>query len=217
MPSVADDWRVAVDFDDEADGTDLVEWLQAARFEAAERGRFGDRVIVSRDGARVYLYADSDERAREALARVEERLAEGGRAARLTLARWHPVAQEWKDAAVPLPQTEAEVDAEEDVRQAREAAESLERGYAAWEVRVELSSPEETARLAERLESEEIPVVRRHRYLLAGAANEDEADALANRLRGEVPDARIEVEPGGASVWEVMPQNPFAIFGGLGG
>jgi len=217
MPSVADDWRVTVDFDDEADGTDLVEWLQAARFEAAERGRFGDRVIVSRDGARVYLYADSEERAREAQIRVEERLSEAGRATRLSLARWHPVEQEWEDAAVPLPQTEAEVEAEKDVRQAREAAESLERGYAAWEVRVELPSPEETARLAERLESEEIPVVRRHRYLLAGAANEDEADALADRLRSEAPSARIEVEPGGASVWEVMPQNPFAIFGGLGG
>lgn len=214
---MADDWRVTVDFDDEADGTDLVEWLQAARFEVAERGRFGDRVIVSRDGARVYLYADSEERAREAQARVEERLSEAGRAARISLARWHPVAQEWEDAAVPLPQSEAEVEAEEDVRQAREAAESLERGYAAWEVRVELSSPEETVRLAERLESEEIPVVRRHRYLLAGAANEDEANALADRLRSEVPGARIEVEPGGASVWEVMPQNPFAIFGGLGG
>lgn len=217
MPSVADDWRVTVDFDDEADGTDLVEWLQAARFEAAERGRFGERVIVSREGARVYLYADAEERAREAQIRVEERLSEAGRAERISLARWHPVAQEWEDASVPLPQTEAEVEAEEDVRQAREAAESLERGYAAWEVRVELPSPEETARLAERLESEEIPVVRRHRYLLAGAANEDEANALADRLRSEVPGARIEVEPGGGIVWEVMPQNPFAIFGGLGG
>jgi len=214
---MADDWRVTVDFDDEADGIDLVEWLQAARFEAAERDRFGDRVIASRDGARIYLYADSEERAREAQARVEERLSEAERAARISLHRWHPVAQEWEDAALPLPQTEAEVDAEEDVRQAREAAESIERGYAAWEVRVELPSPEETARLAERLESEEIPVVRRHRYLLAGAANEDEANALADRLRSEVPGAHIEVEPGGGIVWEVMPQNPFAIFGGLGG
>jgi hypothetical protein len=214
---MADDWRVTVDFDDEADGTDLAEWLQAARFEAAERDRFGDRVIASRDGARIYLYADSEERAREAQARVEERVSEAGRAARISLHRWHPVAQEWEDAAVPLPQTEAEVEAEEDVRQAREAAESRERGYAAWEVRVELPSPEETARLAERLESEEIPVVRRYRYLLAGAANEDEANALADRLRSEVPLARIEVEPGGGIVWEVMPQNPFAVFGGLGG
>jgi len=217
MPSVADDWRVTVDFDDEADGSDLVEWLQAARFEAAERDRLGDRVIVSRDGARVYLYADSEERAREAQARVEEHLSEAGRAARITFARWHPVAQEWEDAAIPLPQTEEEMEAADDVRQAREEAESRERGYAAWEVRVELPSPEETAELAERLESEEIPVVRRYRYLLAGAANEDEANALADRLRSEAPGARIEVEPGGGIVWEVMPQNPFAIFGGLGG
>jgi hypothetical protein len=217
MPVMADDWRVTVDFDDESDGTDLVEWLQAARFESAERDRLGDRVIVSRDGSRVYLYADSEQRAREAQTRVEEHLSEAGRAARISLARWHPVAQEWEDAEIPLPRTEAEMEAEEDVRQAREEAESLERGYAAWEVRVELPSPEETARLAERLESEEIPVVRRHRYLLAGSANEDDANALADRLRREVPGARIEVEPGGGFVWEVMPQNPFAIFGGLGG
>ena len=33
---------------------------------------------------------------------------------------------------------------------------------------------------------------------------------------GERP-AEVEVEPGGAMVWEVSPQNPFAVFGGLGG
>ena len=53
--------------------------------------------------------------------------------------------------------------------------------------------------------------------MLAGAANEDAANALADRLRAELPPtARIEVEPGGGMVWEVMPQNPFTIFGGLG-
>lgn len=213
---MADDFRVTVDFDDEADGTDLVEWLRAFRLEAEEREALGERVIVSRDGPRVFLYTDSEERAREAQARVQRRLSEAGLAARLALARWHPVAEEWADAAVPLPRTEAEVEAEDDRRQAREAAESYERGYAAWEVRIELPSHEETARLAERLESEEIQVVRRHRYLLVGAANEDEANALAERLRREVPAARIEVEPGGGIVWEVLPQNPFAIFGGLG-
>ena len=38
----------------------------------------------------------------------------------------------------------------------------------------------------------------------------EEADALAERVHGEV-------EAGGELVWEVMPQNPFAVFGGLGG
>jgi hypothetical protein len=47
--------------------------------------------------------------------------------------------------------------------------------------------------------------------------NEDDAHALAKRLEVEAPKgARIEVEPGGGLVWEVAPENPFAVFGGLG-
>ena len=54
--------------------------------------------------------------------------------------------------------------------------------------------------------------------LVLGAANEDDARALAERLRGEAPDgAKVEVEPGGGMVWEVAPRNPFTFFGGLGG
>jgi hypothetical protein len=61
-------------------------------------------------------------------------------------------------------------------------------------------------------------VVRRHTFLLVGAANEDDAKSLAERLRGEVPaGAVVAVEPGGGMVWEVTPQNPFVLFGGLGG
>ena len=39
MPGMSDDWRVMVDFDDEGDGTQLVEWLSARRLEAEERER----------------------------------------------------------------------------------------------------------------------------------------------------------------------------------
>jgi hypothetical protein len=60
-------------------------------------------------------------------------------------------------------------------------------------------------------------VVKRSTFLLVGAANRDDAEALAERLRAEGPqDAKVEVEPGGGMVWEVMPNNPFAVFGGLG-
>jgi len=61
-----------------------------------------------------------------------------------------------------------------------------------------------------RLEREGYNVVRRYKYLVVGASDEDKARALARRLHGEV-------EPGGELVWEVTPQNPFAVFGGLGG
>jgi hypothetical protein len=88
--------------------------------------------------------------------------------------------------------------------------EVLERGYAPWEVRIECSSHEEADALADRLEQEGQDVVRRWTYVLVGASSRDEAQALAKQLHGEV-------EAGGEVVYEAMPRNPFAIFGGFGG
>src|SRR5688572_25422458 len=214
---MADDWRVIVDFDDEGDGAQLAERLAAFELAADERDRLGDRVVVSRDGPRVFLYADTEERAQAALEAVTRHLESEGRNAISSFERWHPVEQAWKDASVPLPRTEEEIRAEHERQQRREAAESVERGRAAWEVRVELPDHDTTVQLAERLESRGVPVVRRHTFLLVGAANEDEARALAEELSEEAPSgARVEVEPSGGLVWEVMPSNPFAVFGGLG-
>jgi hypothetical protein len=214
---MADDWRVTVDFDDEGDGTQLMERLSARRFAGEERDQLGGRVVVSRDGPRVFLYADSEELASGAERVARERLAEGGVEARVAFERWHPVEQAWKDAGIPLPRTESEIEAERERQQEREAAESEASGVAEWEVRVTLPSHEATDELAERLENEGFPIVKRATFLLVGAANRDEADALAERLRTEAPaGAKVEVEPGGGLVWEVTPQNPFAIFGGLG-
>jgi hypothetical protein len=215
---MGDDWRVTIDFDNEGDGTQLTEWLAAVDLEGEERASLGDRVIVSRDGPRVYLYADSEGPAREAMRTVSARIEQEGHAAVTALERWHPVEQEWKDGSIPLPQTEEDVAAEHERLQEREAAESEGTGAAQWEVRVELESHEDTEKLADRLESEGIPIVRRHTFLLAGAANEDDANALAERLRSEAPaGARVDVEAGGGMVWEVAPRNPFTLFGGLGG
>jgi hypothetical protein len=214
---VAEDWRITVDFDDEGDGTQLVEWLAARRFESDELERLGGRVAVSRDGPRVFLYADTEELARDADGIVRALLSSEGRQATIALERWHPVAQDWEDAGAPLPESESEVEAEHERQQAREASESVASGHAEWEVRVSLPTREATHELAETLEAEGIPVTRRSTFLLVGAVNEDEAGTLAERLRTESPEgAIIEVEPGGAMVWEVSPKNPFAVFGGLG-
>jgi len=214
---MADDWRVTVDFDDEGDGTQLVEWLSARRLEAEERERLGGRVVVSRDGPRVFLYTDEESQARDAEGFIRAHLSSEGKAAHISLERWHPVEQDWRDASVPLPETDDEIQAEHERQQAREASESFASGHAEWEVRVSLPSRGATEALAEQLEDEGLPVVRRATFLLAGAANRDDAEALAERLRAESPEgAKVEVEPGGGMVWEVMPHNPFAVFGGLG-
>ncbi len=64
--------------------------------------------------------------------------------------------------------------------------------------------------LADKLEAEGHGVVRRHTYILVGAATEEEAQELAKRLHGQA-------EASGELVYETLPQNPFVIFGGLGG
>ena len=215
---MADDWRLTVELAEAGNAAGLVNALRELELEDAHRARVGERVVVSQDEGNVFLYADTEERAREVNALVQERLAELGFDADVALTRWHPVEQRWEDASLPLPTSDEEWQAEHERLQADEAAESAATGHAAWEVRAVLPSHEDTVRLAERLEREGIPVVRRSSFLLVGAVNEDEARALAERLRSETPaGSRIEVEPGGQMAWEVAPQNPFAFFGGLGG
>jgi hypothetical protein len=215
---MADDWRISVELVEEADATSLVYELERTQLPHERRARLGDRVAVSSDDGVVFLYADTEDVAREANAIVRETLERLGMEADTALARWHSVEQRWEDPEVPLPRTEEEWAAEHERLQAREAAESRATGEAAWEVRVELPDHDATTEFADRLEAEGLPVVRRWTYVLVGASNEDEAHSLADRLRAEAPSgSRVQVEPGGRLAWEVAPQNPFAIFGGLGG
>ncbi len=61
--------------------------------------------------------------------------------------------------------------------------------------------------LAERLEAEGIPVTRRWTYLLVGAASQEDASELAERLAAEGPERmKVQVQPGGEMVWEAAPR-----------
>jgi hypothetical protein len=60
--------------------------------------------------------------------------------------------------------------------------------------------------------------VHRSHYLLVGATDEDSAQALAERLRGEAPEGcEVVVEMNRRSVYDHRPFNPFTLLGGLGG
>ncbi len=208
--------RLTIRFTDDDEAQDLVRWLHEARLDAGDRARLGDRVVVSSEGRNVFVYASDEEEAREIERLVQARVGHPASAS-FSLDRWHPVEQAWRDASVPLPETEEEIQVEHDRQQAREAAVSRASGLAEWEVRVELPDRETTDAFADRLEAEGVPVVRRATFVLVGAANEDEAHELAARLADEAPEgSRVAVEPSGQMVWEVVPTNPFAIFGGLG-
>src|SRR5204863_116014 len=86
--------------------------------------------------------------------------------AEVSLHRWHPVEERWEAADAPLPQTLEEERAEHARREEEEREESREQGYPEWEVRLTLPNHREARALADRLESEGIPLVRLWRHLL---------------------------------------------------
>jgi hypothetical protein len=63
---MAEEWRVEVDLEDQQHGLTLSERLRSLDLDDEARERLGDRVVVSRDGPRMFLYAASGEQAREA-------------------------------------------------------------------------------------------------------------------------------------------------------
>ena len=95
----------------------------------------------------------------------------------------------------PAPATSAEVQAELAALEASEAREAELEGRYDWEVVVQLPNRSLAIDLAQRLTDEGEPVRRRWRYIAVGAATEDRARGLAERLRSELPDdAEIRVE-----------------------
>ncbi len=109
---MSDEWRVEVDLDDEQHGLKLGERLRGLDLDDEARKRLGDRVIVTRDGPRIFLYAAAEEQAREAERVARELVAAEGLSATVALTRWHPDEDAWKDASVPLPETEEQRAAE---------------------------------------------------------------------------------------------------------
>ena len=115
-----------------------------------------------------------------------------------------------------MPQTVEQQKAEHQRLEDEETEESQATGLAEWEVRVELRSHHDAVELADRLKEEGESIVRRWKFLLVGANNEDEANELARKIKQEAPaGATVQVEAGGGIVWQVTRGTPFAIFGGL--
>jgi hypothetical protein len=195
---VNDDWRIRVDLEEEhAEG--LLERLgldlgsEARKLAEDLEGR---RLVVSRDDDTLFVYAGSRLEAEQARAIVEAEFRELGAEARVgPIEHWLAEEDRWDDE--PSQEFEAE-------------REVIEQGLSPWEVRLETDSPEQADALARELEAEGHGVVRRDRYVLVGAASEEEARGLAKRLHGQA-------EASGELVYETLPQNPFVIFGGMGG
>jgi hypothetical protein len=192
-----DDWRIRIELPDEEGAHGLLERLGLARRDAAELADElrEHRLAISRDDNTVFVYAASRMQAEEANRIIEDELEEAGlEPSRFVIEHWLEHEERWDDE----PQ---EPDTDEEL---------LERGYAPWEVRVEAKTLREAHDLADRLREEGYGVSRTFRYVIAGTESREQAVELARRIHGKV-------EPGGELVYEVQPQNPYAVFGGLAG
>jgi hypothetical protein len=192
-----DDWRIRIELEDEhAHG--FLERLgldMSSRAKELAQELKAERLPVTRDGDMVFVYASSGQEAERARRVVQAELEEAGVTPHaLQIEHWLDAEDRWDDEP-------DEPDVEEEL---------VSRGFAPWEVRVDLASHEQADALADQLEGEGYDVVRRWTYLIIGVHSREEAVTVAERVHGEV-------EAGGELVWEVMPQNPFAVFGGLGG
>lgn len=118
-----DEFRVEVNLGSHDHGLDLGERIRSLDLDDDARARLGGRVIVTRDGEHLFLYSGSAATCEEAERVVRDLIAKESLEADIRSTRWHPVAQEWKDASEPLPESEEAVAVEERERAAHEADE----------------------------------------------------------------------------------------------
>lgn len=192
-----DDYRIRIELEAEEHAHGFLDRLgRGPRSGVDELVRDLERstLVVSHDERVVYVYADAASQAEVARRLVDSELAEHGLEASVgPVERWLDEEDRW-DTEPAGPDVEEEL---------------TDRGVAPWEVRVECDTHRDAEQLADRLEGEGYDVLRRWRYVIVGAGSEEEAGELAARLHGDA-------EPNSALVWEVMPSNPFVVFGGLG-
>ena len=174
------EWRVEVDLDDGDH-----ERLRAHELDDEARERLGRGAIVTRDGPRLFIYTTSQAAAREA-ERVVRELVDGD--VRVTV--WDEERDAWLDAE--------RGDVVEDPRAEQEGPEFF--------VLVESDDQAALEALAGRLEDR--PVELRRGKLLVGSYDDAEVEALAERIRGELPEARVHVR---ADIHN-LPSPGFAFF-----
>lgn len=221
---MSDDWRLRIALAEEDQARELADRLAKLDLAHDLQTSFRDRVVVSRDGAEVFCYADTRAQA-EAADRVVHSLAsQHGWSVTAELRHWHPTAERWEDPDLPLPETQTEQAAERAELMQAEREESRDQGFPDFEVRVRCGSRHDAEELARRLAAEGIPTVHRWEFVVLAAEDEDSANALAERVRREAPPGSTVTPEASAAeaIAEAPPgatpfNNPFAVFGGIGG
>lgn len=214
-----DDFRLQIDLEDEGTAGKVADLLRSTELEHDLKVAAYNQLIVSHEGEEIFVYAADREHIEGARKAVEKLLDSKGWEAKLEVRRWHPEAEEWDDPDKALPTSEAEKEAEHEERIEQEDAEvAAHHGRAEFEVRVEFPSHREAHEFAEKLKAEGLEPVRRWRYMVVGAADEDAVNELADRIRAEAPaEAKVTAEGSLAAAWAERPVNRFFWLGGLAG
>ena len=215
---MSDDWRLRIHLPEPGRGRLLAENLAAGELEHELAQALADRAAVSHDEDDVFVYAATRQDAERATELARSVASQRGWEVETELARWHSESEEWEAPDRPLPSTSDELAAEHAERIEHEREEFQQQGYPGFEVRVQCPSRAQAVELQEHLRAEGIPSLRRWRYVLVGAPDEDAAAALAQTISAEAPaGAVVRTEGTGRAANELAPANPFALFGGLGG
>jgi hypothetical protein len=193
-PRGRDEWRVEVALDEDHNGATLSDALHHLKLDNEARKLLGGSVVVTRDGRFVFIYAWHEPSAQEAERVVKNLMQDEQLAGEVRLMRWHPLAEEWKDASEPLPDDEVARAEEMDEAEHEGSEEARRYGEFPWEVVIDLPHIRDGQAVAKKLRAEGLPVKRHFRYLLVGAPSEDKAVELGERLEGEAPEgARIGI------------------------
>ena len=200
----SDDWRVTISVSSQAQTGQAQRSVSLRPVEEDIRRQAGRTIAVGADDRQIFLYAGTETAARDAERIARDVLARHGIAAESALHRWHPIEEQWENPDLAMPHTEAERQAEHQRLEDTETAESVATGIAQWQVRVDLGSHRQAVALARTLENEGRAVVRRWKFLLVGASNEDQARELAGQIRREAPPgAAVSAEQAGVG-WPFM-------------
>jgi hypothetical protein len=202
---MSEDWRVRVTFNDPEDGRRAVRELHEHEVADDVRGRLRSRVAVSVSDPDLYLYTNTRDASLAASTLVREVLMAHDLRAAVRIDYWHAVEEDWVRLDEAALETAVKNDTSaEDVPDDAEVM-NLERQYledeqevpdsqrgsrgalASWEVRVDLPSHHDAVAFARQLKEAGHPPIRRWKYLLVGARNEAEANALAEMIRRDGP------------------------------
>jgi hypothetical protein len=215
-----DDWRLQIDLKDDGIAGKVADLMRSDELKnELELDLVKDGVVVSHEGERIYLYAGTREPLDWAGGVIEKFLDSKGWKATTDLRHWHPDADAWEDPDKPLPSTAAETEAEhEELMETEDEETAARHGRAEFEVSVKFPSQHEAREFAKKLKEEGLEPVRRWHYMVVGAADQDAADKLAERIRAEAPaDAEVKAEYSLHELWNEQPPNPFFFLGGLAG